>query len=336
MKPKLKSNLKCLLFTSLTLVSTFAHAEPPVNDLIRGFESQSYMPTFRSCSLADGTSVTQIRSFQIKLSNRVVKNSALIVDGDSLETSVVSNAELLNCRETYAPHTLNNFQGQNSDYIHALAKLSSENIKSIKNAGSTHAIQSQRKLYLTVDLCPSHKALDVELFKKIQGGVKPVPVLIAISGLWIMNHTIDLSKLQQMEADGEIKITWANHSYSHPYNPKSPLDHNFLLETGVNFEDEVFKNEKLLLSHGIVPSVFFRFPGLVSNQEDIELLRQWGLIPLGANAWLALGEKPSFGSFILVHGNGNEPKGLKLLYEEMTRNPDIKNEFSDIHEAFDQ
>ena len=42
-------------------------------------------------------------------------------------------------------------------------------------------------------------------------------------------------------------------------------------------------------------------------------VNELSLIPLGSDAWLAKGEAPRKGSFILVHGNGNEPKGVKLL-----------------------
>jgi len=37
------------------------------------------------------------------------------------------------------------------------------------------------------------------------------------------------------------------------------------------------------------------------------------LIPIGSAAWLAKGETPRAGSLILVHANGNEPEGIRLL-----------------------
>ena len=305
-------------------------------NLIRGFVVNSYKAMFRKCSLSDGSTVTQIRKFQIQAADYSPQDYALVVTHNRLETSVVLVSSLLKCREASAPITESEIQGAPSAYLLALAQVSAENINSLSNAGATHEENQKHNVYLTVDLCPSHKPLDVELFKKIQGGVKPVPVVISISGIWLRDHTSDLNLLLQMESEGELKITWANHTYSHPYDPKLPLEHNFLLEKNVSLEEEVFKNEKLLLSNGLVPSVFFRFPGLISDQEDVEAIRAWGLIPVGANAWLAKGQKPQIGSFILVHGNGNEPQGLKILYEDMQKNPELKNEFSDIHEAFDQ
>ena len=68
-----------------------------------------------------------------------------------------------------------------------------------------------------------------------------------------------------------------------------------------------------MLEQGIIPSSFFRFPGLISNQQLIAELRAMSLIPVGSNAWLACGQNPKPGSIILVHGNGNEPKGIELL-----------------------
>ncbi len=304
--------------------------------VLHSLEESSYLPTFRNCKLGDGTAVTQIRKFRSLTAREQYENFALVVDDDSLETSVVNAQSLSFCREAVAPKSIDAAKPKMSDYMNALASVSIENINALQNAGATHEINDNKSMYLTVDLCPSHKPLDIELFKKIQGGKKPVPVVISISGSWLKAHLNDLNSLMKMEANGEIKITWANHSFTHPYDPKLPNNHNFVLENDVNFASEVFENEILLLKHGIVPSVFFRFPGLVSDQEDVELLRQWGLIPLGANAWLALGEVPKIGSFILVHGNGNEPRGLQLLYEDMAKNPNMKSEFSDIHEAFDQ
>ncbi len=56
---------------------------------------------------------------------------------------------------------------------------------------------------------------------------------------------------------------------------------------------------KVLVSHNIAPSPFFRFPGLVSDQTLIEKLKDFGFIPLGSDAWLAKGEKSSRWFFYL-------------------------------------
>ena len=78
-------------------------------------------------------------------------------------------------------------------------------------------------------------------------------------------------------------------------------------------------NEKLLISRQEVPSLFIRFPGLISDRNVIETVKKLGLIPLGAEAWLAKGQQIRDGSVVLVHGNGNEPAGLRLLTDKVLR-----------------
>jgi hypothetical protein len=87
---------------------------------------------------------------------------------------------------------------------------------------------------------------------------------------------------------------------------------NFLLLPGVDPDFEILETERLLIANGGTPSLFFRFPGLVSSSPLMQAVRRHHLIALGANAWLALNEKPHDGSIILVHPNGNEELGLKI------------------------
>ncbi|MBJ6726592.1 polysaccharide deacetylase family protein [Geomesophilobacter sediminis] len=190
----------------------------------------------------------------------------------------------------------------------------------LQNQGATHA-EAGSGVCLTVDLCPSKRPFEWEMFDQVaaldQKG--PVPVAIAISGAWLKNHPQELAYLKAQSARGTLAITWVNHSLHHPYDPKLPLAGNFLLTPGTDFDREVLEVEVLLLSEGLVPSPFFRFPGLVADQATVRRLRELSLIPLGSNAWLAKGEKVEPGSFILVHGNGNEPKGIKLLLPMLKR-----------------
>ena len=294
-----------------------------------GLQVQDYAPVFRSCTLANLGTVTQIRSFKGS-SGTAWQDDALIVNNVTLETSVVHQKTLADCQDVASQDT-----DASTNYSKALALVTSENMNALQDAGATHELNHKNDIYLTVDLCPSHRPLDAELFQQIQGGVKPVPVAISISGYWLLDHVADFKLLLRLQEQGDIQITWVNHTYTHPYDPKAPLAHNFVLESGIDLNKEVFENEKLLLKWGVVPSVFFRFPGLVSDKSDVEIIRQWGLIPLGANAWLALGEKPQVGSFILVHGNGNEPFGLQLLYSDMNQDPDMKKMFTGINQAFE-
>ncbi len=78
-----------------------------------------------------------------------------------------------------------------------------------------------------------------------------------------------------------------------------------------------------MIERGLVPSAFFRFPGLVSDRELLLTVESFGLVPVGSDAWLGKNEWPREGSIVLVHANGNEPVGvarfLKLLREERPR-----------------
>jgi hypothetical protein len=74
-----------------------------------------------------------------------------------------------------------------------------------------------------------------------------------------------------------------------------------------------------MIEHGMLPSVFFRFPGLVSDENVFERVISHGLIPTGSDAWLAKGQQAASGSIVLVHGNGNEPAGVGDFLELMRR-----------------
>lgn len=185
----------------------------------------------------------------------------------------------------------------------------------LQNAGATHAALPLEGMCLTVDLCPSRRPFEREMFEAAAslGKGAPVPVAVAITGAWLDKHPEELAYLRREVASGKLAVTWVNHSDHHPYDPGVPLAENFLLKRGTDFDAEVLEVEQKLLSAGLVPSPFFRFPGLVSDRATVTRLRELSLIPIGSDAWLAKGEMPRKGSFILVHGNGNEPKGIKLL-----------------------
>ena len=145
-------------------------------------------------------------------------------------------------------------------------------------------------------------------FKKVE---KPAPIALSVSGLWMQNHKEDLGWLKQLRNEGEIRITWVNHSYNHRVSKTAPLKENFLLEPGTDISYEVLATEQLMLKNGLVPSAFFRFPGLVSDQQLVYKITDFGLIPIGSDAWLAKGQQPNAGSIVLIHGNGNEPVGVE-------------------------
>lgn len=184
----------------------------------------------------------------------------------------------------------------------------------LQNGGATRAETDPDGVCLTVDLCPSKRPFERELFEAAAALFtgKAVPVAVMVSGLWLVSHPEEVAFLKGEVASGRLAITWISHSWHHHYDPKVPLADNFLLAPGTDVVAEVLEVERLLLAQGMVPSPFFRFPGLVSDRAAMERLAELSLVPIGADAWLAKGEEPRRGSFILVHGNGNEPKGVRL------------------------
>jgi hypothetical protein len=178
----------------------------------------------------------------------------------------------------------------------------------LSNAGLKHGEGGGG--YFTGDLCPSHKPLEREFIASLEG--ERTPVALSISGLWLTHHFEDYRWLTQEAARGALAITWINHTYTHPFKKGVAEDENFMLTPGVDPDYEIEETEKLLIANGGTPSVFFRFPGLVSSSDLMKSVAAHHLISLGADAWLALAQTPRDGSIILVHPNGNEPKGLKI------------------------
>ncbi|WP_131539256.1 polysaccharide deacetylase family protein [Pedobacter nototheniae] len=217
---------------------------------------------------------------------------------------------------------------KNTAYIKSIEAAAQKDLQ-LQNAGIDYSIPNEKGITLTIDLCPSHKTLDrvifqsvFEEFKKIE---QPAPLAISVSGKWMIKHQDDLNWLKGFADRKELDITWINHSYNHEVN-KLPLAENFLLAPGTNLDIEVLENEKLMLKNGLTPSVFFRFPGLVSDKTIVEKIEAYGLIPIGSDAWLAKGQQPNAGSIVLIHGNGNEEIGVKDFIQLLkSKQTDVKN-----------
>ena len=182
----------------------------------------------------------------------------------------------------------------------------------LQNDGIT---RGKHELYLTTDLCPSSKkGFEKRLYEALIRRLShPVPVTLFITKRWIDNHPAAFETLRQWDLDGSLAITWGNHTAWHHYHPGKPLKENFVLSPEENLTADILELEKTLLQRGIVPSVFFRFPGLVSDEKAVNTVTRLGLIPIGTDAWLAKGQMPKEGSIILVHGNKNEPKGVTIF-----------------------
>jgi hypothetical protein len=205
-----------------------------------------------------------------------------------------------------------------SPYVKAL-KDAEVNSASLQDAGITHFYPLQYGLDLTVDLCPSNRPLDRNFFNRLIdefGKVeKPVPIAVAVTGIWMQQHDQDLQWLLSLAKNNILSITWINHSFNHKTGKGLPLKKNFLLEKGTDINFEILQTEKMMIEKGITPSVFFRFPGLVSDAGIFNQIIAYGLVPLGADAWLGKNQWPKEGSIVLVHANGNEPIGIERFID---------------------
>lgn len=182
------------------------------------------------------------------------------------------------------------------------------------NHGLAHVSDQTEGSFLTIDMCPSSKPLAKDLFEAIAmaGEHEAVPIGISMTGLWAKQHPKELVWLIKQQDEQKLAITWINHTFHHNFIMSSKAK-RWLLPSQHTEMEEILLLEKMLIQKGQVPSVFFRFPGLMANAELIKTLHEAGLIPLGSDAWLAKRQHATPGSIILVHGNGNETAGVHML-----------------------
>lgn len=286
-----------LLFSSL-----FLQAQKEVKNYSTYFAIGSY----------NGKSILVLRQFE-----ESGQQSYLIVNPQTLETQIISSRQV-----SVKPIKFQEFGTylKNTPYFKAIQTAQQQSI-SLQDAGITHGFPKEKGVTLTIDLCPSHKPLDRSIFTSILAAFpkqeRPVPVALSITGKFMLNHAADINWLLQLQQSGDLNITWTNHTYNHHYDPKAPLKLNFLMEPGTDLNFEILGLEQAMIARGLLPSVFFRFPGLVSDQKLVDEVTSYGMIPIGSDAWLAKGQQSHAGSIVLIHGNGNEPIGvndfIKLL-----------------------
>lgn len=256
--------------------------------------------------------VTTQKPTQVSLRKWVFQGRSmyLLVNPQTMNTSVAALPD--NAVRRATPASLQQQFGRTA-YVKALAVEKARD-SNLQDAGIERADTTERGFSLTIDLCPSTKPLTRSVFENLIAAFgaeeKPIPVTITVSGLWMNSHQDDLAYLKSLSARGDLDITWVNHSYHHRFDPKRPLPVNFLLEPNTDIAGEVLLNEQTMLQNGLVPSVFFRFPGLVSDKLVFDRILDFGLLPIGSDAWLAKGQQPKQGSLVLIHANGNEPVGI--------------------------
>ncbi|MHB8769928.1 MAG: polysaccharide deacetylase family protein [Syntrophales bacterium] len=293
---------RTLPFLSLLIIIAMAAELPaaPIAD---------YRPVFLAFIAEDGKVLAATRRFQ-----RGDETRFLVLDPERFDFREMASQAVLAARP--APDGA----WRETPFARALARLTAPPFP-LQNDGLREAEHPVPGFFLTADLCPSQRPLDRGFFAEVAALPlkKPLPVALAVTGSWVRQHPGDLAWLKGQAVAETFAITWVNHSFNHPYDPAAPPERNFLLSPGIDFATEVLGLERLLIEEGLLPSPFFRFPGLVSNQRLVEELGSLNLIPIGSSAWLAKGERPRPGGIILVHANGNEPEGIRLLKEFFTR-----------------
>lgn len=246
--------------------------------------------------------------------NETQQTQFLAVNSETLATSLVNARDVKARRLEAGAAGYITLQKMNATPYMQAVHTEAEPPYPLLNDGLSHARTKMSGAFMTVDLCPSVRPFEQEFFQSLAAQStltgRPVPVTINITGLWLLSHPTEFTWLVTQRKLGRLDITWANHSFSHLYFPDVALENNFLLYPSTNLDNEIFDLEQLLLERGELPSIFFRYPGLVSDQHLITRVTELGLIPVGSDAWLAREEMPTQGSIVLVHGNGNEPQGI--------------------------
>ncbi len=291
--------------------SDCAFTAPPATRLQSLTAVRDYEPVLKACVAADGRKAVAIREMTV-----AGQKLALLADPEALTTRLERQA-CWTCREESEAELSATRMGRAIRESARAPGLIHRGF--LQNAGLIHGGGGGQGDFVTGDLCPSRKPLDRTFFTRLEAASPHAPVALSISGLWLIHHFDDFRWLVDQRNSGALDILWTNHTYHHPYHRKLPYDANFLLSKGVDPQEEILDTERLLIANGETPSLFFRFPGLISSDPLMQAVSQFHLVTLGADAWLALGEKPGRGSIVLVHPNGNEPRGLTLFSADLAR-----------------
>ena len=267
-------------------------------------EVTEYSTEFLNCSDQKEQKLFSLRRFQLGRDE-----SQLLVNPQTLKTVILKSS-------CVACSAMRKADYQNSNYGQWLDGSMSSPYP-LQNDGITKGPARSAAVAVTIDMCPSRKGISQKVYDRLlqisadQG--QSFPVGVAMTKAWLESYPRSFAWLKTQLLQKRLDIVWINHSATHPYRKNQSLEHNFLLSPGINFTSEVLGTEATLIRAGVTPSIFFRFPGLVSSREQVLTLGNWGLIALGSNAWLAKGERARAGSVILIHGNQNEPAGEELF-----------------------
>lgn len=180
---------------------------------------------------------------------------------------------------------------------------------------------------LTVDLCWSLRRFEGDFFRSLpqlaRQREQDVHAAVFVSGRWLQQHPTEMEALIDLDQQPGVQLTWGLHSWAHP--KAAGFLNDFSPE---QLREDTFQLERSLLQWGIVPTVYYRFPGLIHDRTRLEEVLRLDLFPVDCESWIALlGSSHPYahpvtdGSIILVHGNGNEPKGIVRLNDWLVDHP---------------
>lgn len=307
--------IKIILAVLLMIMSSILFAEDSSSNPSANLSKiANYQHIFVPCFDNNGNLQIAIRFYEKKKTPYY-----LVVNPYTFETSTapVSSFRSRRTLDLNVPGYFSLAEIQNTPYVKALYRYTATPSRE-QNAGIVHSENQNVGYFLTIDMCPSVKPFEQGFFsaliQKSTDEQRAIPIALSMTGLWLLGHPDEFNWFIEQEKTNKLKITWINHTYSHIYynDQGLPLNKNFLLSMLVNIDSEILLTEQLLLERGQLPSVFIRFPGLISNDDLIKKVQEYGLIPVGSDAWLAKGEEQTDGSIILIHGNSNEHKGIEI------------------------
>ncbi len=252
-------------FAGAARASDCAFTPAPATRLQSTAAVGDYRPVLKQCVAADGRKAVAIREMTV-----AGQKIALLADPEALTTRLERLA-CWTCRDE-SEGDLNATRMGRAIRVSALAPgLVHRGF--LQNAGLTHG--GGQGDFVTGDLCPSRKPLARAFFTRLESAGPHVPVALSISGLWLIHHFDDFRWLVDQRNAGALDILWTDHTYHHPYHRKLADDANFLLSRGVDPQEEILDTERLLIANGETPSLFFRFPGLISSDPLMQAVSQF-------------------------------------------------------------
>lgn len=254
----------------------------------------------------------------------------LVTDTGSEPNSLVVSVEALRARTRAAGGARTAWSeyrawfGEQAAAGHALRRGSAERL--------------EQSIAVTIDLCWSLRAYEESLFQSLaevarrqQRALYPV---VFVSGRWLEQHPHEMDALLALDREPNVHIIWGLHSWIHP------KEGAFL--NGLSPEEvrrDTLRLERGLLEWGIVPTVYYRFPGLIHDATRLNAILELDLLPIDCSTWMAWvrPQRPEpfyhpveSGSIVLLHGNGNEPRGIDAFRRWLSEHGDWR--WAPLHE----